>query len=58
LTIQEFTMHLIQHDLARAHIDRKITDSMQRARERNLRRALRTSRRDTTDRLARHGRTW
>lgn len=51
-------MHLIQHDLARAHIDARVADSMQRARERNLRRALRTSRRDTAERLARRGRAW
>lgn len=52
-------MHLIQHDLARAHIESRLAESRQRTRAAKVRRSVATSRRAAADRAAQNpSRIW
>jgi hypothetical protein len=52
-------MYLIQHELARAHIDSRLAESRQRARAAKVRRSIATSRRAAADRAAQNpSRIW
>lgn len=45
-------MYLIQHDLARAHIESRLAESRQRARAAKVRRSVATPRRAAADQAA------